>query len=391
MDNENEQVPGESLADDIFGTGEYKPVVPLKREFQPWHRPRKQYVRHEQWCAEIKGLISGFVPDGNTLKYLGLPGKDMLDIRYFHDEICKPSGMMLQYLGFNNDGNSRTKKEPGVYVSVDEVNKLEFISDSSDMISDNFCQIADENSIAAARCKEMGTFDVINIDLCDGIGKESHKFLKTHYSTLLRLMTLQSRRANPWLLFITTRTGPEHTHEEVFGLLKVLYGKNLIDCEAFSEASANLYKIFDEASLDEAVNTGKGMSDVFVIALCKWIASLGLDQNPKANIEVQSVYAYKVNKGNDYEDLLSISLKITPTDIGAIDQLGLAQPVASAISECTTAVKALKTVYGQLNVDEILASSPEIKQSMVEATSNLLKLARYDVSGYDAKVAEWGN
>lgn len=50
-----------------------------EKNFQPWHKPRKQYVRQFQWITETVELIEEIdFRDGRPFKYLGLPGKDMM-------------------------------------------------------------------------------------------------------------------------------------------------------------------------------------------------------------------------------------------------------------------------------------------------------------------------
>ena len=78
----------ESLAEGIIGVKNYTPESPTKKVFLPWHKPRKQYVRGEQWCKEILKMVDEVLPENNILKYLGLPGDDLLDLRYFHEQIC---------------------------------------------------------------------------------------------------------------------------------------------------------------------------------------------------------------------------------------------------------------------------------------------------------------
>ncbi len=54
-----------------------------EKTFFPWHKPRKHYIRVNQWCAEVRSLIkaNGYQA-GDVIRYLGFPGEDFLDIRY---------------------------------------------------------------------------------------------------------------------------------------------------------------------------------------------------------------------------------------------------------------------------------------------------------------------
>lgn len=375
--------PEESHASDIIGIQQYAAERPKKKNFLPWHKPRKQFVRKMQWYDQIIRMIEDVMPENNVLKYLGLPGDDLLDLRYFHQMICIPKNIKLKFLGFNHGANSKTNHSAELNISLDEVNKLGFVDPSSDIIGDNICQIANTESVAWDRSRKMGPYDVINIDLCDGFGKHPHdEFLETHYNTLSQLMTLQSRRVNPWLLFITTRTGEKHTNTEVFALLKSLYEKNLADCVPFLEASRTIYNVDDNVTLETHANTSKGTSDIFLVSLCKWIASMGVTQNPPAKIEVKSVLGYTVDETVDHQDLISIAVKIEPTFIAAQDRTGLAINQQIAPNECSIAIQIINRISKQKDVDQALVASSELMTEMIQDSSNLLEEARYDISGY---------
>jgi len=72
MIDEVSQDDEESLTDDIFASDVYEASKPLKKEFLPWHKPRKQFVRHFQWCEQINQLLDDTISADQTLKYLGM-------------------------------------------------------------------------------------------------------------------------------------------------------------------------------------------------------------------------------------------------------------------------------------------------------------------------------
>src|SRR5712671_1554546 len=92
----------DELSEDIVGVGEYRFSVPGKKNFLPWHRPRKQFVRNDQWCHYIQELLKELNMDSGTLTYFGLPGVDLLDVRYFGAVVCEPRSLKLRFLGFNS-------------------------------------------------------------------------------------------------------------------------------------------------------------------------------------------------------------------------------------------------------------------------------------------------
>lgn len=369
---------------DLFGVNVYAPALPQKKNFLPWHKPRKQFVRDAQWKEQIIKMFNHAMPENNVLKYLGLPGDDLLDLRYFHETICEPNNLQLKFLGFNYGANPGSQNSAELNISRDEVGKLPFIDPASDIIGDDICRLANIDSIAWSRSVKMGPFDVINIDLCDGFGKHPHdEFQETHYNTLSHLMTLQARRVNPWLLLLTTRTGKNHVNDEIFVRLKKLYGDNLQNCPQFLQSSTNRFSITNLDSLEDSALTEHGLSNIFLTALCKWIAGIAVGQNPPSKVEVKSVLGYKVDENAEHQDLVSLAIKIEPTLIPGHDKIGLVhhqhQP---APNECNIAAQALNRVAALKNVDQILLDDTKLMNEMISTSASLLEASRYDISNY---------
>lgn len=373
----------EELADDIVGVVEYEAPLPQKKGFLPWHRPRKQYVRDYQWRHQIEELLPELQLDGGLLRYLGLPGVDLLDLRYFHDSICAPGGMKLRFLGFNSAACPNSAAQTELNISLDEVSRLPYVDPSSDVIPDDFRQVGNDRSIAWRQTRKLGPYDIINLDLCDGFAAEAPGGLEsTHYDALNRLLSLQARNRNPWLLLLTTRVGKGHVHEDVLEKLVAKYRQNLVDCEAFKGASLERFFIGDGAQLSEAVGTENGLTNVFLTGICKWLLVCALGQNPPTKVELKSVIGYRVEQEAAHEDLISLALKFVPTFNPADDPIGLANQPPAALDECSLAKKLLNRVANRKNADAILAEDEPLHQKMAEAMAVLLELARYDVAEF---------
>lgn len=373
----------EGFADGIVGAVAYEAPLPQKKDFLPWHRPRKQFVRHYQWCEQIEALLPAIQADGRALKYLGLPGVDLLDLRYLHDQVCQPRQIQLKFLGFNSGANPLSNAQTELNISLHEVRKLAFVDPVSEVIGDNFCLIANESSMAWDKTMQFGPYDVINLDLCDGFGVHEPGVLEdTHYNALSRLLSLQARKKNPWLLLITTRIGQEHVHPDVLEKFIQKFIDNLRDCQPFQLASANNFSIADEAALRTAVGSPRGVATVFLTGLCKWLLGLAIGHTSK--IEVKSVIGYRVVPNAEHEDLVSIALKFEPTFVPTQDALGLANHQPNLPDECVLATKALKRVAKCVDADAVLAKDCELNRAMEAATAGLLELARYDVQEFYA-------
>ena len=372
----------EDLADDIFEAAVYEAPKPQKKDFSAWHKPRKQFVRHHQWCTEVESLLKDMQPDGNTLKYLGLPGDDLLDLRYFHTQVCEPKKLQLRFLGFNSGASPKSKANIELNISLDEVRKLSTVHPLSEVIPDDFCLIANDSSKAWSKTKAMGPYDIINLDLCDGFGTHKPGRLdNTHYNAVNRLMTLQAKNTRPWLLFLATRTGKQDIHDELLQALIDLYAKNLDTCATFKAVSEEAFAIRDEATLNAAANTPDGHLVIFLAGLCKWIFGLAV-RHPSSTVKVKSVLGYRVDKRAAHDDLVSLALRFDPTFIDAADPLGLAKMPAPTPSECDLSTKALKRLQKRRCVDDILSADAILLSEMVAATKTLLALARYDPDDY---------
>jgi len=325
-------------------------------------------------------------PEGNTLRYLGLPGADLLDLRYFHSTVCEPNGMHLRFLGFNVGADPKSGLQTEANISLDEVRKLSKIDPCSDIVWDDFSRIANENSIAWKKALDFGPYDVVNLDLCDGFCADPPGALDdTLYNAINKLLTLQSRNRNPWLLLLTTRAGRRHTHAEVLRKLLQKYAQNLANCAPFRDVSKGLLGIEDEPTLQTSARTPDGLLSVFLIGLCKWMLGLAVGQQPPSEFEVRSVIGYRVEREAAHEDLISLALRFNPTFAPGVDDLGLANQAQVLPDECELSVKALKRIAKRKDADAILRDDEELYKEMVSATASLLEAARYDPNAF----GEW--
>jgi hypothetical protein len=372
-------------ADDIVPIAAYEAPLPTRKEFLAWHLPRKQFVRHHQWCQQLDLMLNESPLVDNTLKYLGLPGIDLLDLRYFHRQVCEKRNVNLRFLGFNTAAQPASRGQTELNISLDEVRRMPLVDPNSDVLGDDFVHIANDNSIAWSKAHALGPYDVINLDLCDGFGVHAPNTLEdTHYDAVNKLMSLQARSRSPWLLLLTTRAGCQHVHPHVLEMLIALYLDNLATCPPFKEKSQGFFEIENEAALRAAAATTAGVLPVFLCGLCKWLVGIAIRHQPPTRMEVRSVIGYRVDHVAEHEDLISLAVRFTPTFEPAGDPIGLAKSATTKLNECNLAVQALTRVANRKDVDRILREDPALNTRMVEAMVGLLELARYDTAAYRA-------
>lgn len=382
-----EQNQSEGHAAGIFGDYTYEAALPTQSNFLPWHRPRKQFVRDLQWIEQINKLYE-LQGAPTKLTYLGLPGNDLLDLRFFHNAFCAKNNITLKYLGFNSAAAPNNSAHTSLDISVDEVSKLQFIDPSSEVIWDDFCQIGTGKSNAWIKAKNAGPFDVINLDLCDGFGLQPPGSIHgTHYDSLNQLLSLQSRYSNSWLLFITTRTGNGHISPKVLDILKHHYNDRLARCQNFKDFSTEHFSISDSETLDTALETEGGLMTVYISGICNWLLDIAAEQRPPTSVEVKSVMGYQVNSQSTHTDLISVALRFDPHFTAVADRHGLATAEPPQIDCCSLSTKAISRIKKIVDVDKALTEDPELLESMTQDMSDLLELARYDTTSY----REWLN
>lgn len=357
------------------------------KEFSAWHRPRKQFVREEQWCAAINSLVDTIDFDERSLRYIGLPGNELFDLRTIHELVCKPRGLRFKFLGFNNASGVDDDDSFELNLSTVEVKTLDKVDGNSKVMPDDFKALGTQNSMAWSNAQRFGPFDIINVDLCDGLFTAKPAITSdSYYNAIKELINLQGRRGEPWLLFLTTRVGINDVHANTIEILKRAITHNLENCAEFMAATKRHLKFDNAEEVNELLKTEKGFSDIFSTGISKWLISLGLSSTPLWKVEVKSIYNYTVFPEAKYPDLLSLAFEFAPIKIPVQDKLGLVA-IAKTKSpniptECSLAANIVPFVANVLDIDHHLASNPGLANEYVEKSATLFEKARYPSKEY---------
>lgn len=357
------------------------------KKFSAWHRPRKQYVREEQWCTAIDNLIENIEFDGRSLRYIGLPGNELFDLRTIHELICKPRGLRLRFLGFNNASGIDDDDSFELSLSTVEVMELDRVDGVSKVMPDDFKALGTQNSMAWSSAQKLGHFDVVNVDLCDGLFTEKPAITSdSYYDAIKELINLQAGRGDPWLLFLTTRVGINDVHENTIEILKDAISNNLQNCQSFSKATKRHLNFDNMEEVEKLLKDQKGFSDIFAAGISKWLINLGLSASPQWKVTLQSVYNYTVYPEAKYPDLLSLSFEFTPIRLPVQDKLGLVAKVKAIApkipSECTLATEIVPFIANVLNIDEHLSGNQGLTEKYIEKSATLFEKARYPSERY---------
>ena len=92
-----------------------------------------------------------------------------MDLRYFGTAVCAPRSLKLRFLGFNDAADPLSGDQTELNISLDELSKSASFDPLSEILPDDFRQLINENSIAWQKTLEIGPYDVVNLDLCDGL------------------------------------------------------------------------------------------------------------------------------------------------------------------------------------------------------------------------------
>jgi hypothetical protein len=381
-----------SLSEGIFPEG-YKQGFEKaqKLKWQPWHKPRKFWLRQNQWNKEIEKLIDGLRLANRPFVYFGLPGDDLIDFRFIV-EVCKQKDVTVKLVGFNNCENKENSQLQS------DVNKNEvFMNDSviadSDIHTDQFQTISDLNSVAFKFADEKGPYDVINLDLCgsfSGIGKQE----SCYQATFNLLKTQVSNRAEPWIFLITTRADKQKVNLADVGNFWKNIDKNIKQSSGFKTELEKNYLSEDISNINDPADFVKklsspGFEKMFGVFLSKWLLSL-MTSNKTWTVSLLDSYWYRTNSaGSRPPNMLSLAFQFQPNPIEIQDPTGLAQPqnlqqkTTPQVPETQQALEILKKMDGLIDLDQHLSDTPKEFHEFIKQSATSLQEAGYDTNDYE--------
>lgn len=356
-----------------------KPVA--RKEYKPWHKPRKHYIRLNQWQCESEKLIDRLALRDRPLRYFSLPGEDLIDIRVLHN-LCNQKGVKLRCFGLND---SLPIDITEVNISRNEVASLPLIWPDSIILKDDFKMFHDEGSKAYNSAIGYGPFDIINLDLCDSISRLEDKY---YFKAVCNLINYQIHNsATPWLFFLTTRTDPDLMHHDDFSALVGSIKANEANDTAFADNMNNMFGFkLNEIPLDELVKKEIPIiSKIFGIGVGKWLLQLLLSGSPQWVVTMLDSYWYRVEQQKS-PNMLSLAFKLEPYIEERTDPSKLIQnPISpSRLDEKPYANKIAEKINKIIDVDLILRNNKVKLNEMIESFKLILDSARYDTDDYAA-------
>lgn len=372
--------------DDVYQPQPAHALLPQKK-FEAWHHPRKQFVRIQQWCAEVGRLIPdlGLVP-GDAFRYLTLPGNELLDVRALQGVVA-PLGLKLRYLGFNSVGRD-TPAQAELALSQNEVRELAGIDEFSGVIEDRLESVANERSPAWARTRAAGPFHAINLDLCNSITfREIGHARGSPLEATGKLLQLQLQSSRPWLLFITTKAEPALVGDFARQGFAKAIGSNLAASSEFRARLAGLIAS-DLDKLDQELGSIWTQQDarflrLFCTGLGKWLLGILANASPPREMVLLSSCFYQ--SGRAGPDMLSLAFRCGAPIQAVVDPFEILPLPAPAppVSEVDLAVGLAGKVGEMIDLDAHLAADNMLQGKLIAQAARLMTQARYGRDEYE--------
>jgi hypothetical protein len=377
-------------------SGDLTQLTERHQKFSPWHHPVKQIVRSEQWAALTAKLLNDR-PDGSPqiLRYFTLPGEDLLDIKVL-TETCTPFGVRIEYFGFNSgmaaDGSESASTESkgrsangAPWITAESaLRQAGRVTPDAIIHSDRLEDIALENSHAATQLRQRAPFDIINIDACDHLVYAPKGRDRNTFDALQTLLQHQMSARNPWLLFLTTRVDPDLLGQPGINFQRAITQNLSVPDNGFGTALAACLGA-EETKLATALNTTWNTHNIqflklYSVGLGKFLLQFFCGQpNLPANVELASVYAYRVHK--DEPDMLALAFRITP------DPLRVYPPSTGGAAAVPTleparAIRVAQRAAQLWDIDEALENDEDLRTEAITGIQNLLEWANYDIDAW---------
>lgn len=366
-------------------------LVPDRREEvaeqrpQPWHKPRKQWIRREQWSAQIGTLLDDLQLAGREFRYLTLPGEHLFDVRHLH-ELFAARRVKLKFLGFDT-----SRKNLGVTVSEHEVRSLPFVHGDSIILGDRFEAIGNQESTAFVTANQFVSFDAVNLDLCDSVASRKTEPNDSSLNAILRLLDLQAQnRTEPWLLFVTTRTGRESVNRRVMSKLFQILHENVTRNDAFRKGLGNT-GMFSADSIDGEVRGNvklvpQEFTNAFGVGFSKWLLSLA--QNAWT-VQQMTAAGYRVF-ADEFPDMLSMVFRFDRLPVQVIDPHGIVTrkppPKRNVPTVPELELGFLETFADLIDLDSLIHGDPDLREQLVQENADLMGRARFDRN----RIVAWG-
>lgn len=385
------------LPDDVDYSGTATPYLqpdrPTRSDFSAWHHPRKQYVREKQWTNAVKGVMELRDPV-DRIKYVGLPGIDLLDVRQLLRTVCEPTSRHLQFVGFDIAAGSEGPAATELNISQSELYARALIHKPSEVRPDDIRYVGRRNTGAWRAVKSLGHVDVVNLDLTTTVFDASSHEPESYMCTVKEILSLQAGNPNPWVMLLTTKVDDTMEAAAIEPLLEKLKA-SLDQCpelaEAIEQSGIELPSSLSDDSCPDDVRRILALAGAM-----QWMLSLVQSGRLKAKLKVESCFFYTSFTTGGVIDMASLVIRFdpivaeledrvyTPTGVSP-DQDQDEKPDLEQRQEnplCSQYVRQYTRISGGADIGARLQDDMSLRREMVELSASLLEEARYSREEY---------
>ena len=380
------------IADEILPVEIDEPAVPVELDtLQPWHRPRKQFIREHQWIYFARRLISSEkgsagLPDPAEglpeVRYLSLPGIDYLDVRMLA-ALCAEHECCLTNTGFLA-GSERHRQVARAVDREESLIRAGHITRNSQTYNRRLEEIADRGQ-AYRELERRGPFHIVNIDVCGSIAAPTAQHSRRLIDAIYRIVEFQiADKTHGWLLFVTAdvRHDSLATHT-LSGLCKAIRQNAKEDPEFRRE----VLSLFDQNDADIATvvndasgSTGDKFLKLFSLGFAKWLLHLAYQKN--WDVKTHNTYCYSTQvQGKEAPTMACLAFEFLAPPPGLPDRLQVtrAEPAGGRQTE-NTSIRAAKKVSEMDNLDRRMQLCNDLRTELMVRTKELLFEAGYTES-----------
>ena len=367
------------------------PAVPVRlNKLFPWHRPRKQLVREQQWIYFSRRLITqergkSTLPEVSDrdpkVRYLTIPGIDYLDVRLLAS-LCRDLNCCLASTGFQSGG------EGNAHVARAQLREKSLIDAGhitidSHTFARRFEDITHTSGQAYRDLRRRGPFHIVNIDACGSIAPPSAGHANRLIDALHRILELQFElMTGRWLLFVTADVRPDSIAQETLDQLCKAIIANADENEDFRALATPLLNP-KEVDIRAAVKTasaraGTTFLQLFSLGLAKWLLDLAKGKN--WDMKTHHPYCYSTMPAqDDTPSMACLAFEFFPPPAGLQDRFGIsrATPVPNAPLE-DTSIRAANKIRDMANADCRITADKTLRTHMTENLRRALAEAGYE-------------
>ena len=379
------------LADEALPAPVDEPAVPVElSQLLPWHTPRKQLVREQQWIHFARRLVEkekggpGLPQEGDyhpEVRYLTLPGIDYLDVRQIGEE-CAKLGCRLTSTGFQSGG------EGNRYVARAQLREQSLvdaglITGKSHTFPRPFEDIVRVGGEAYRELKSRGPFHIVNVDACGSIAAPGADHQNRLIEAVYRIVELQLElKTGRWLLFMTADVRPGSIADDTLRRLCEAIFANADENEEFRNSALPLLNA-EVADIRVAAAAASGEAGakflrLFGLGMAKWFLHLARSKNWE--MQTHHPFCYSTTpKGDTTPSMVCLAFEFLPPPPGLHDrfQVVRAEP-ASGPRHGDTSIRAAEKISEMANADCRIRTNESLRMRMVERLRSLLEEAGYD-------------